>query len=170
MKKILFISNISNRITNFSLPSIYAAKNLGYEFHMAANYSNFNDEPEKYDVKLHHIDLDRNPFSKQNIIAYKQMLELIEKEKFDVIHCNTPIGGVLGRLCGKKADVPKVIYTAHGFHFIGASLINRTIFKWAEIWMARYTGAITTIIRDYQATLKLKLRKGGKVYYTWCRG
>ena len=143
MKKILFISNISNRITNFSLPSIYAAKNLGYEFHMAANYSNFNDEPEKYDVKLHHIDLDRNPFSKQNIIAYKQMLELIEKEKFDVIHCNTPIGGVLGRLCGKKADVPKVIYTAHGFHFYkGAPLINRTIFKWAEMWMARYTDAI----------------------------
>jgi glycosyltransferase involved in cell wall biosynthesis len=167
MKKILFISNISNRITNFSLPSIYAAKNLGYEFHMAANYSNFNDEPEKYDVKLHHIDLDRNPFSKQNIIAYKQMLELIEKEKFDVIHCNTPIGGVLGRLCGKKADVPKVIYTAHGFHFYkGASLINRTIFKWAEMWMARYTDAIITINQeDYQAALKLKLRKGGKVYY-----
>lgn len=167
MKKILFISNISNKITNFSLPSIYAAKNLGYEFHMAANYSNFNDDPEKYGVKLHHIDLNRNPFSKQNITAYKQMVVLIEKEKFDVIHCNTPIGGVLGRLCGKKAGVPKVIYTAHGFHFYkGASFINRTVFKWVEMWLARYTDAIITINHeDNLAAKKFKLREGGKVYY-----
>lgn len=167
MKKILFISNISNKITNFSLPSIYAAKNLGYEFHMAANYSNFNDDPEKYGVKLHHIDLDRNPFSKQNITAYNQMLELIEKEKFDVIHCNTPIGSVLGRLCGKKAGVPKVIYTAHGFHFYkGASFINRTLFKWAEMLLAKDTDAIITINKeDYEAAQKFKLRKNGKVYY-----
>lgn len=167
MKKILFISNISNKITNFSLPSIYAAKNLGYEFHMAANYSNFNDNPEKYGVKLHHIDLDRSPFSKQNITAYRQMLELIEKEKFDVIHCNTPIGGVLGRLCGKKAGVPKVIYTAHGFHFYkGASFINRTVFKWAEMWMAKYTDALITInLEDYESAKKFNLRNNGKVYY-----
>jgi glycosyltransferase involved in cell wall biosynthesis len=167
MKKILFISNISNRITNFSLPSIYAAKNLEYEFHMAANYSNFNDDPEKYGVKLHHVDLDRNPFSKQNITAYKQMLNLIEREKFDAIHCNTPIGGILGRLCGKKAGVPKVIYTAHGFHFYkGSPLINRTLFKWAEMWMARYTDAIITMNEeDYKAAQKFKLRNNGKVYY-----
>ena len=167
MKKILFISNITKRITNFSLPSIKASQNLGYEFHFAANCSEFNDSPEKYNVKLHHIDLDRNPLSKQNIIAYKQMVELIEKEKFEVIHCNTPIGGVLGRLCGKKAGVPKVIYTAHGFHFYkGASLINRTIFKWAEMWMARYTDAIITMNEeDYQAAQKFKLRNNGKVYY-----
>jgi lipopolysaccharide/colanic/teichoic acid biosynthesis glycosyltransferase len=167
MKKVLFISNISNKITNFSLPSIYAAKNIGYEFHMAANYSNFEDNAEKYDVKLHHIDLDRNPFSKQNITAYKQMLDLIEKERFDVIHCNTPIGGVLGRLCGKKAGVSKVIYTAHGFHFYkGASLINRTIFKWAEMWMARYTDSLITMNEeDYQVAQKFKLKNNGKVYY-----
>ena len=166
-KKILFVSNISNRITNFSLPSIHAAHSLGYEFHMAANYSNFKDDPTKYDVKVHHIDLERNPFSKQNIIAYKQMLDLIEKENFDVIHCNTPIGGVLGRLCGKKAGVSKIIYTAHGFHFYkGASLINRTIFKWAEMWMARYTDALITINEeDYHAAKKFKLHKDGKVYY-----
>ena len=43
MKKLLFISNISNRITNFSLPSIVGGQSLGYEVHMAANYSGFND-------------------------------------------------------------------------------------------------------------------------------
>lgn len=167
MKKILFISNISNSITNFSIPSIQAAKSLGYEFHMAANYSEFIDDATKYNVTIHHVDISRNPFSLKNIKAYKQMLDLIKEEKFDVIHCNTPIGGILGRLCGKRANVTKIIYTAHGFHFYqGAPLINRTIFKWAEMWMARYTDVIITMNEeDYKAAQKFKIRNNGKVYY-----
>ncbi|BCB40345.1 glycosyltransferase family 4 protein [Bacillus cereus] len=167
MKKILFISNITNRITNFSLPSIVASQSLGYEFHLAANCSNFKDDASKHNVIVHHVDLDRNPFSFKNIKAYKQMLALIKEEKFDVIHCNTPIGGILGRLCGKKMRVPKIIYTAHGFHFYqGAPRVSGTIFKLAEMWMARYTDAIITMNKeDYQAALRFKLRQKGKVYF-----
>lgn len=167
MKKLLFISNITNKITNFSLPSILTSQSLGYEFHLAANLSNFEDDPYKYNIKTHHIDLCRNPFSLKNIKAYKQMLDLIEKENYDVIHCNTPIGGILGRLCGKKAKVSKIIYTVHGFHFYkGAPLINRTLFKWAEMWLARYTDAIITINQeDFIAAKQFKLRQDGKIFY-----
>ena len=166
MKKILFISNITNRFTNFSIPSIVAAQSLSYEFHLAANLSGFNDDVSKYAVSFHHIDMVRNPLSPKNINAYRQMLDMIQEEEFDVIHCNTPIGGVLGRLCGKKGKVPKIIYTAHGFHFYeGAPLANRTFFKWAEMWMAHYTDAIITINEeDYKAAQKFNLRNGGNVY------
>jgi len=51
---------------------------MGYEFHMAANLSDFSDENKEYNVKLHHIDLVRNPFSLANIKAYKQILKLVE--------------------------------------------------------------------------------------------
>ncbi len=167
MKKILFISNIVKGITNFSFPSIEASHQLGYEFHMAANLAEFTDNASKYGVTLHHIDLIRNPFSLKNIRAYKQMTTLIRHEKFDVIHCNTPIGGVLGRLCGKRANVRRIIYTAHGFHFYkGAPLINKTLYKWVEMWLAHYTDSIITINNeDYQAAQKFKLRNNGKVYY-----
>jgi len=173
MKKLLFISNIAGKkISNFSIASIYASKELGYKFHFAANLNKStlkqieNDE-KKYNIKIHHIDIKRNPFNIKNIKAYKQMLDLIEKEKFDVIYCNTPIGGILGRFCGKKARVPKIIYTAHGFHFYkGAPFINKTVFKWAEMLMAHYTDVIITINKeDYQAAQKFKLRNKGKVYY-----
>ena len=167
MGKILFISNISNKITNFDIQSMIAGQGLGYEFHMAANYSNFRDDISKYNVKIHHIDIKRNPFNIKNIKAYKQMLDLIKKEKFDVIHCNTPIGGALGRLCGTKAGVKTIIYTVHGFHFYkGAPLINRTLYKWAEIWMAKYTGAIITMNKeDFEAAKELKLRDGKQNYF-----
>lgn len=45
--KILFISNITNEITNFAIPSIYASKNLGIEFHHAANWSNVSEDMRK---------------------------------------------------------------------------------------------------------------------------
>ncbi len=167
MKKILFISNVSNRITNFAIPSIVAGQSLEYDFHMAANYSNFTDDASKYNVTIHHIDIKRNPFNIKNIKAYKQMLDLIKKEKFDVIHCNTPIGGVLGRICGAKAGVKTIIYTAHGFHFYkGAPLINRTLYKTAERYMAKKTDAIITMNEeDFETAKKFKLRDGKQNYF-----
>lgn len=166
MKKFLFISNITNAITNFSLPSILAAQKMGYEVHMAADFSGFNDDSDKYNVTLHQIDLHRFPLHPKNIKAYKQMNNLIKKEGFDVIHCNTPIGGVLGRLCGSKNKVRKIIYTAHGFHFYkGAPLVNRIIYKTIEKLLAHKTDVIITMnSEDNAAAQKLRLKKGGRVY------
>lgn len=166
-KKILFIGNIFTKITNFTIPSIKASQDMGYEFHLAGNMSGFSEDFSKYNITIHHIDLARNPFSIKNIKAYKQMLALIKEEKFDVIHCNTPVGGLLGRLCGKKAKVPKVIYTVHGFHFYkGAPIINNTLYKWAEMWMARYTDTIITINQDdFKIAQQFKLRNNGESRY-----
>lgn len=167
MKKILFVSNISDRISNFSIPSIEAGQRLGYEVHLAANYSNFSDNADKYNVRINHIDIIRNPLAIGNIKALIQMCKLIKKEKYDMIHCNTPIGGILGRISGKICGVSKVIYTAHGFHFYkGAPIVNNLIYKNIERLLARITDGIITINKeDYNAAKKLKLRKNGKVYY-----
>ncbi len=165
--KLLFISNISNKITNFAIPSIKAAQAMNYDVDMAANYSNFNDDPEKYGVIINHIDLVRNPLNLKNIIATKQMLALIKEKGIDAIHCNTPIGGILGRVCGKLCGVKKVIYTAHGFHFYkGAPLFNRTVIKWIERFMAHWTDAIITMNKeDFEEAKKFKLRNNGKAYF-----
>lgn len=182
MKKFLFISNgkkptldqQSSRkdiiIGNVSIPCIEAALSMGYKIYKGINRINANELKceNGYDIKFYDQSIYRSVFDfKSNFIAYRNLMNLLKNEKIDVIHCNTPIGGFLGRLCGKINKVPKVIYTAHGFHFYqGAPLINRTIFKWAEIWMARFTDAIITMNKeDYQAAQKFKLRNNGKVYY-----
>lgn len=170
--KILFISNITNEITNFAIPSIYASKNLGIEFHHAANWSNVSEdmrkkEEEKYGIKIHNIDFERNPFRLRNYKAYKQLLNLMKGNSFDVVHCNTPIGGILGRICAKQSGVSKVIYTAHGFHFYeGAPKINNTVYKAVERILGKLTDTIITMnTEDYNAAKNFKLRNNGKVYY-----
>jgi glycosyltransferase involved in cell wall biosynthesis len=96
------------------------------------------------------------------------MNAVIRQENMDFIHCNTPVGGLLGRLAGKKCGVKKVIYQVHGFHFYkGAPLLNWLLYYPVEWLLARWTDAIITINHeDYAfAQKKMKLKKGGKVYY-----
>lgn len=165
MNKALLISNLAIKFTNFIVPPIEVLQQLGYEIHTCANYSNFNDNQSKYDITMHHIDFERNPFNLKNIKAYKQLLKLMQEENFDLVHCNTPIGGLLGRICAKKAKVSTVIYTAHGFHFYkGAPLINNVLYKNVEKSLAKYTDVLITMNKeDYEAAQKFKLRKNGKV-------
>ena len=167
MKKILFVTNMgSGKIGNFSKASFEVAKELNMEFHIIANQGEGgkNTTSEAY---FHHYDCSRNPLSLKNIKAYKQLLKLMKKEEFDIVHCNTPVGGLLGRICAQKTKVPKVIYTAHGFHFYkGAPLINNIVFKFIERIMAHWTDVIITMNKeDYEAAKNLKLKKGGKVYF-----
>lgn len=170
--KLLFISNIiGKKVGSFSMSSIRAAKELGIEFHMAANFKNstisqMKKDEKDYGIYLHQIDFERFPFNPRNITAYHQVVELIKKEGIDVIHCNTPIGGVVGRLAGDSCDVSRIIYQAHGFHFYkGAPIINQILYKNAERIMAHKTDAIITMNgEDFEAAKKFKLRTGGRVF------
>ena len=150
-----------------------AAQELGYDFHIAGNWSYASEEErladeQQYGIKIHQIDFIRAPYHPGNRKAYFQLKELIQREKYDVIHCNTPIGGVLGRILGKKCKVEKVIYQAHGFHFYkGAPKINWMIYYPIEKLLARYTDALITINQeDFELSKnEFKLRNNGKIYY-----
>ena len=100
-QKLLYILNVANKVNNFSYTSMLAAQELGYDFHIAGNWSYASEEErladeQQYGIKIHQIDFIRAPYHPGNRKAYFQLKELIQREKYDVIHCNTPIGGVLG--------------------------------------------------------------------------
>lgn len=100
----------------------------------------------------------RSPFSLKNIRAYRMLKERIEAEDYDIIHCHTPMGGVLTRLAARRARKrgTKIIYTAHGFHFYkGAPLINWLLYYPVEKWLARHTDVLITInAQDYALAQK----------------
>lgn len=52
-----------------------------------------------------------------NIISLYNLYKLLKREKPDIVHVHTPVAAVLGRIAAKKAKVPIIIYTAHGFYF-----------------------------------------------------
>ena len=153
--------------TNVSKPCLQAALNMGYEVFFGINRNSVEELECDLPVKLYDSHTYRSLTAiSDNMTAIRNLSRIIKENNVEVIHCNTPVGGLVGRLCGKKYHVKHVIYTAHGFHFYkGAPFINRTIFKWAEEIMARWTDVIITMNQeDYNAAKKFKLRNGGKVY------
>ena len=155
------------KLGNVNRPCLQTALDMGYDVYFGINRAN----PEGLECELPVHLFDSHTYRsvialKDNRIAYKNLSKVVKSANVEVIHCNTPVGGLIGRLVGWRYKVNKIIYTAHGFHFYkGAPLINRTLFKWAERIMARYTDAIITMNEeDYQSAQKFRLRNGGKVY------
>ena len=169
---ILFIQNVGKRVNSFSYVPIIVSKQLGYNFHIVSKWTGYNsddeikDDEKKYGIKIHSADIIRTPYNPKNLKAFKQICRIIQEEKIDVIHCNTPIGGVIGRLAGKKCNVKRVIYQAHGFHFYkGAPIVNWLIYYPIERILAHFTDALITInVEDFERAKTFHLRDHGEVY------
>ena len=168
-RKVIFVANTARFFVMFEQNNIKLLQSMGYEVHCASNFEQERDVDaksilEKLNVTIHQIDIARSPFSARNLNAYLQLKALMQRERFDLVDCHTPMGGVLARLAAKATKTAPVLYTAHGFHFYkGCPLQNRLIYETIERWLARYTdGLITINEEDYQAAKTFRLR--GEAY------
>lgn len=170
--KVLIITTNSGFVPQFEMNDIKIMEEYGYQIHYASNFCKpvyqFDQKAiEERGIRIHHIDIEKSPVHVgAHFRAWRQLRKIIRSEQIDLIHCHNPIGGVLGRLaagCGKRA--PRVIYTAHGFHFYeGAPLKNWLLYYPAERILARRTDVLITINReDYEHACRFRLRRGGRV-------
>jgi glycosyltransferase EpsD len=146
LKKILYVSTVAAGKW-MSEPFMQMFKEEGCVVHCACR-----DEPEITCAdKFIPVCFSRNPYSLDNIRAYKQIKKLIKNEKYDLIHCNSPVASMVTRLAARKIrkQGTKVIYTAHGFHFFkGASLINWLVYYPIEKLLLRLTDCLITINKE----------------------
>lgn len=160
MKKVLLVATVQSHISQFHRPLAELLHLYGYEVHVAAK----NNLAEKNGLKLDFADkvfdvpFSRSPKSKDNILAYKILKSILDREQYDVVHCNTPMGGVVTRLAARKARKKgtKIFYTAHGFHFYqGAPKKNWIVFYPIEKYLSRLTDVLITITQeDYKLAFK----------------
>ena len=159
--KILFVATVQSHICQFHLPIMEMLKDKGYEVHVAArnNLEEKNGLQMKNADKVFDIPFERSPFNSKNIKAYKELKRIMKEENYDIVHCNTPVGGILTRLAGRKLrkNGLRVIYTAHGFHFYkGAPKKNWIIYYPIEKFMSRYTDDLITITKEDYNLAKTK--------------
>lgn len=154
MKKILYVATVDIHINSFHLPFLKMLREKGYEVHVATNTS----EKIEYCQKKYKISIKRSPFSLSNLKAIKELKKIINEEKYDIIHCHTPMGSVITRLAAKNSRKKgtKVVYTAHGFHFYkGSSIISWLLYYPIEKYLSKYTDVLVTINQeDYQLATK----------------
>ena len=163
MKKVLFLATVTGHINSFHIPYLKLFKEKGYEVHVASK----GEEEIKYCDKHFNIPFERFPLNPKNLKSYKELKKIINDNQYSIIHCHTPVGGVITRLAARKARKQyntKVIYTAHGFHFYkGAPLLNWIIYYPIEKICSKWTDCLITITNEDFELAKRKFKKCKKI-------
>ncbi|RRD95387.1 glycosyltransferase family 1 protein [Clostridiales bacterium COT073_COT-073] len=173
MRKALLVTTVSGFVPQFEMNNVKILQELGYEVHYAANYNTpvygeDNSRLENTGIICHQVDFVRSPFQIiKNIKALVQLIQIMREDNYQLVHCHTPMGGVLARIAAFTTRTAPVIYTAHGFHFYkGAPLLNWLMYYPVEKLLARITDSLIVINQEDQKNAhNFHLRGNGKLWY-----
>ena len=163
-KRVLFVATVvKTHIMQFHIPYLKMFKEMGYETVVAARNDYENPEDCRIPYCDHYVDIpfQREPLCYENLRCYKKLKSIMDEGGFSVIHCHTPVGGVVGRLAARKARKKgtRVIYTAHGFHFYkGAPIKNWLLYYLAEKFCSYFTDVLITINKEDFALAQRKMK------------
>lgn len=176
LKRILIVASVASMIDQFNMPNIRLLQELGYEVHVACNFEegstctaerigHLKEALRALGVRFFQVDFTRSVAKLlRDRTAYRQLMQIVSENGYTLMHCHSPIGGVIGRLVARRAGIP-VIYTAHGFHFFrGAPLKNWMLYYPAEKYCARMTDLLITINREDFALAQRKMKAKRTVY------
>lgn len=163
MKKVLYVTTVSRTINAFLIPHINMLLDNGYEVHCACSIDKPVDkELQRRGVKIFEVPFSRNPLGIGNIKAFIKLEELQRINDYDIVHVHTPIAAIYGRLLKLNFPSLRIIYTAHGYHFLkGGSKLGWILYYPIEKIMAKFTDVTININKeDYEITKeKLKPKK-----------
>lgn len=175
-KKALMIATVPSMIGQFNMANIQILLDLGYEVHVACNFDDrsvwtenrveeLRKQLDDLGVKYFQIDFARSPKHVRKLAeSYKEIEELLFREKYTLVHVHTPVAAAEVRLAAKDYNYAierrvkegksaperlRVIYTAHGFHFYdGAPKKNWIIYYPIEKELSRWTDILITINKE----------------------
>ena len=166
VQRVLQLASVASMIDLFNRDNLIVLEELGADIDVAANFqsgsitSQERVDEYKQELLTRNIEVIDYPCPRSitkvdDIVrSYKIIKKLIDERHYRIVHCHSPIGGVLARLASRKArkDGTKVVYTAHGFHFYkGSSLLSWLIFYPIERLCSRLTDLLITINKeDYE--------------------
>lgn len=126
------------------------------ELHVASSFED-PTETRKPSGKWHRIEISRTISPWRDLTAIAELVRLIRKERFDLIHTHTAKAGVIGAVAGALTNVP-VVHTYHGLPFYAgqspkAKLLYRVIESGA---CALRRVVFSQNVRDYNTLCRMK--------------
>ena len=141
--RVLQTASVASMIDLFNKDNLLVLEELGAKIDVCSNFQNgsitsqervneYRQELTDRGIEVIDLPCPRSIGKIGDIVrSYKLVKNLAEERHYRIVHCHSPIGGVIARLACRKArkEGTKVVYTAHGFHFFkGSSLASWLIF------------------------------------------
>ncbi len=169
-KQVLFVASVAKKhILQFHIPYLKWFKEQGYTVHVCAGNDFENGDKVKipYCDKYYQIPFYRSPFATRNFTSYKELKKLVQTNKYEIVHCHTPVAAAIARVALRKErkNGTVMLYTAHGFHFYKGAPATSKLYYIVEKSLIKHTDGIITINEeDFNAAEKFCKKKSCKAY------
>jgi glycosyltransferase involved in cell wall biosynthesis len=109
-------------------------------------------------IVIHHLPAFTNHLSTKDAATFRKIRVLSNELRPDILHCHSTKGGLIGRVVGRRSNIPTV-YTAHGLVFLpGPSIKERLQSFLAEVVAGRLYGDVVCVSKhDYQQALRFRI-------------
>ncbi|MDR1471769.1 MAG: glycosyltransferase [Synergistaceae bacterium] len=161
--KLLIAATIPATISAFLIPYADHFRGLGWRVDAMARGAAKSEPLEGHFDSLIDAEWSRNPLDLNNIAKNNRRIrELSAARGYDIVHVHTPVASFVTRLALRKLRLsgrPKVVYTAHGFHFCrGGRRASNFIFRTLEKMAGHWTDKLIVINReDFEAAKKYRV-------------
>lgn len=146
MLKILHITTIDMTTYCFHLPFLEFLVGQGFDVYAAFRVGKFTEKIQQKGVKVTDIPFERRIAPLNDLIALIQLISLLKREHFDIVHTATSKAGFLGRLAAYLTGVPIILHTVHELPQNSTqNVFLRWFYRKLETIAARWTEHIITV-------------------------
>ncbi|MDR1916271.1 MAG: glycosyltransferase [Synergistaceae bacterium] len=148
--KLLIVTTVPVTISAFLLPYADHFRKLGWKVDAMAHDITKSENLASHFDDLIDAEWSRSPLDLRNIIKnHGRIRELVCERGYDIVHTHTPVASFVTRFALRGLRMsgnPKVVYTAHGFHFCkGGRRTLNFIFRTLEKIAGRWTDKLIVI-------------------------
>lgn len=163
MTRLLMVTTVPITLENFLVPFARHFRAQGWQVDAAAQGVAASAECVAAFDQVWDVTWSRQPLDPRNLThAPRRVREIVAGEQYDIVHVHTPVAAFATRYAlrdRRQPHRPRVIYTAHGFHFYrGGPFLRNTAFRALERLAVPWTDHLIVINEeDRQAALRLGL-------------
>jgi glycosyltransferase involved in cell wall biosynthesis len=164
--RVLLVATVDSTVSAFLLPLIDAVRREGAMAEAAAACGADARELAARGYVIHPISFSRRLLSLSHARSLWQLVRLLRKGDYDLVHVHTPVAGVVGRIAARIARVRVVIHTAHGFYFHDRM---HPLPRWVLVLVEKTLGRACTDFlftvspEDYRTALRSRIARPEKL-------
>jgi glycosyltransferase involved in cell wall biosynthesis len=171
MKRLLIVTTVECTLQSFLLPYAAHFRHQGWTVDALAKGATSSQVCTESFDHCYEADWSRNPLRPQGLFRMPSILrDRVEAGHYDLVHVHTPVAAFITRYAlraFRKRGYPKVVYTAHGFHFHdGRSAFVNAVFATLERLAGPWTDRLVVINHaDAQEAVRRRIVEPSRLRY-----
>jgi glycosyltransferase involved in cell wall biosynthesis len=143
--RVLHVTAIAETAAIIVKPLALYQMRVGYTVEFACARGPMIEALTSSGIACHHVSFRRKLLSIYHLVALVQMVLLMRKRRYDVVHTHTPIAAFIARIAAHLTSVPVVVYHLRGSLWDSPSRWSRAMYTLMERAVAGFTSHVFTI-------------------------